>query len=112
MKRTYADIPEGQIFYRTEGEGEPVLLLHAGVTSSDEYKKVIPFLSKTCGPLLLIFWVTAIPTRLPMLSYETRKMNKTEYQSTNAPADGALYGPVSASGKRQCGTARWREDRN
>jgi pimeloyl-ACP methyl ester carboxylesterase len=47
MKRAYADIPEGQIFYRFEGNGEPVLLLHAGVTSSDEYKKVIPFLSKT-----------------------------------------------------------------
>ena len=45
MKRAYADIPEGQIFYRIEGDGEPVLLLHAGVTSSDEYKKVIPFLS-------------------------------------------------------------------
>jgi pimeloyl-ACP methyl ester carboxylesterase len=46
MKRAYADIPEGQIFYRIEGSGEPVLLLHAGVTSSDEYKRVIPFLSK------------------------------------------------------------------
>ena len=46
MKRAYADIPEGQIFYRTEGSGEPVLLLHAGVTSSGEYIKVIPFLSK------------------------------------------------------------------
>ena len=47
MKRAYADIPEGQIHYRTEGNGEVVLLLHAGVTSSDEYKRVIPFLSKT-----------------------------------------------------------------
>jgi pimeloyl-ACP methyl ester carboxylesterase len=47
MKRAYADIPEGQIHYRIEGKGEPVLLLHAGVTSSLEYIKVIPFLSKT-----------------------------------------------------------------
>src|SRR5208283_5220309 len=46
MKRAYADIPEGQIHYRIEGTGEPVLLLHAGVTSSLEYIKVIPFLSK------------------------------------------------------------------
>jgi len=46
MKRAYADIPEGQIHYRIEGKGEPVLLLHAGVTSSLEYIKVIPFLSK------------------------------------------------------------------
>ena len=47
MKRAYTDIPEGQIHYRIEGNGEPILLLHAGVTSSDEYKGVIPFLSKT-----------------------------------------------------------------
>jgi pimeloyl-ACP methyl ester carboxylesterase len=46
MKRAYTDIPEGQIHYRTEGKGEPILLLHAGVTSSDEYTGVIPFLSK------------------------------------------------------------------
>ncbi len=46
MKRAYADIPEGQVHYRFEGKGEPVLLLHAGVTSSLEYIKVIPFLSK------------------------------------------------------------------
>ena len=47
MKRAYADIPEGQIHYRIEGKGEPVMLLHAGVTSSLEYIKVIPFLSTT-----------------------------------------------------------------
>jgi pimeloyl-ACP methyl ester carboxylesterase len=47
MKRAYADIPEGQIHYRTEGRGEVVLLFHSGVTSSDEYKRVIPFLSTT-----------------------------------------------------------------
>jgi pimeloyl-ACP methyl ester carboxylesterase len=47
MKRAYADIPEGQIHYRIEGSGEPVLLLHAGVTSSLEYVKVMQFMSKT-----------------------------------------------------------------
>ena len=46
MKRAYADIPEGQVHYRIEGTGEVILLLHAGVTSSDEYSRVIPFLSK------------------------------------------------------------------
>ena len=39
MKRAYADIPEGQIHYRIEGSGEPVLLLHAATTSSLEYAK-------------------------------------------------------------------------
>jgi pimeloyl-ACP methyl ester carboxylesterase len=33
--------------YRIEGEGEPVLLLHMAMASSDEYTRVIPFLSKT-----------------------------------------------------------------
>jgi len=47
MKRAYADTPEGQIHYRIEGSGDTVLLLHAAVTSSDEYTRVIPFLSKT-----------------------------------------------------------------
>jgi pimeloyl-ACP methyl ester carboxylesterase len=46
MKKAYADIPEGQMHYRIEGSGEPILLLHAAVSSSDEYAKVIPFLSK------------------------------------------------------------------
>jgi len=46
MKRAYADIPEGQVHYRTEGTGSPLLLLHQSVCSSDEYSRVIPFLSK------------------------------------------------------------------
>ena len=47
MKRAYVDIPEGQIHYRVEGKGDPILLLHAAVTSSNEYTRVIPFLSKS-----------------------------------------------------------------
>jgi pimeloyl-ACP methyl ester carboxylesterase len=46
MKKAYTDIPEGQIHYCIEGTGEPILLLHAAVSSSDEYARVIPFLSK------------------------------------------------------------------
>ena len=46
MKRAYTDIPEGQIHYRTEGDGEPLLLLHAAVASSNEFGRVLPFLSK------------------------------------------------------------------
>lgn len=55
MKRAYADIPEGQIHYRTEGSGEPVLLLHVAGSSSDEYKRVIPFLSKTYHAIAMDF---------------------------------------------------------
>jgi pimeloyl-ACP methyl ester carboxylesterase len=46
MKKAYCDIPEGQIHYRFEGQGEPLLLLHAAVTSSNEYSRVIPLLSQ------------------------------------------------------------------
>jgi pimeloyl-ACP methyl ester carboxylesterase len=45
MKKTYSDIPEGQVHYLTEGMGDPLLLLHQTVFSSDEYADVIPFLS-------------------------------------------------------------------
>ena len=55
MKRAYAAIPEGQIHYRIEGSGDPVLLLHAAVTSSDEYTRVIPFLSKTYCAIAMDF---------------------------------------------------------
>ena len=46
MIRAYADTPDGQIHYRTEGSGEPLLLLHAVGRSSKEFSKVIPLLSK------------------------------------------------------------------
>jgi pimeloyl-ACP methyl ester carboxylesterase len=46
MKRGYADIPEGQMHYRTEGEGEPVILLHMAVASSDEFSRAMHYLSK------------------------------------------------------------------
>ncbi|MBI2869678.1 MAG: alpha/beta hydrolase [Chloroflexi bacterium] len=46
MKRAYADIPEGQVHYQYEGSGEPLLLLHQGFFSSDEFSKVAPILSR------------------------------------------------------------------
>lgn len=55
MKRAYVDIPEGQVHYRTEGSGSPLLLLHQSVCSSDEYTRMIPFLSGD-------FWVIAMDT--------------------------------------------------
>ena len=56
MKRAYVDVPEGQVHYRTEGNGgEVVLLLHMAESSSDEYARVIPFLSKTYRVIALDF---------------------------------------------------------
>ena len=45
MKRGFVDIPEGQIHYRTEGSGEPLLLLHATGSSSAAFRHLIPLLS-------------------------------------------------------------------
>jgi len=55
MKLAYADVPEGQIHYRTEGSGEPLLLLHMAASSSDEYTRVLPFLSKTYRAIAMDF---------------------------------------------------------
>ena len=47
MKRAYVDVPEGQVHYRTEGSGKVIFLLHMAGTSSDEYRRVMPFLSES-----------------------------------------------------------------
>lgn len=46
MKRAYVHIGEGQIHYRTEGSGEPLLLLHQTPLSSDEYSLMMPILAR------------------------------------------------------------------
>lgn len=46
MRREYINTPEGQIHYRTEGSGKPILLLHQVGASSDQFSELIPFLSK------------------------------------------------------------------
>lgn len=42
IRRAFADTPEGQIHYRTAGEGETVLMLHQTPRSSDEFLDIIP----------------------------------------------------------------------
>ena len=55
MKRAFTEMTAGQMHYRTEGEGEPILLLHMAVASSDEFSRVIPFLSKKYCAIALDF---------------------------------------------------------
>ena len=55
MKRAYADIPEGQVHYATEGSGEPFILLHESPRSWRAYARLIPLLAKT-------HWVIAMDT--------------------------------------------------
>jgi pimeloyl-ACP methyl ester carboxylesterase len=46
MKKAYADIPAGQMFYWSEGQGAPLLLIHQSSFSSFEYENIIPILAK------------------------------------------------------------------
>ncbi|MBN2124801.1 MAG: alpha/beta hydrolase, partial [Deltaproteobacteria bacterium] len=46
VRRAFVDTPEGQIHYATAGQGKPVLLLHQTPRSWDEYRDVLPILSK------------------------------------------------------------------
>ena len=47
MKRAYIETKEGQIHYRYDGSGEPLLLLHQVAWSSEEYTKLLPILAKS-----------------------------------------------------------------
>jgi pimeloyl-ACP methyl ester carboxylesterase len=55
MKRAYVDIPEGQVHYRIEGEGEPIIFLHMAVASSDEFVRPMHFLSKSYRAIAIDF---------------------------------------------------------
>jgi pimeloyl-ACP methyl ester carboxylesterase len=46
MRKNYVDIPEGQVHYRSEGTGYPVILLHQNPVSSADYIEVIPVLAR------------------------------------------------------------------
>ncbi len=46
MKRMFVDTPAGQIHCRTEGTGEPLLLLHQVACSSAEFSEIIPILAQ------------------------------------------------------------------
>lgn len=78
MRRAYADIPEGQMHYRYEGNGEPILLLHMTTSASDEdeYERMAPFLSKkyrVIAPDLLGYGESDKPQR----SYTIREHAKS-----------------------------------
>lgn len=47
MKKAYIGIPEGQIHYRTAGNGDPILMLHQTALSSEEFSEVVPILGKS-----------------------------------------------------------------
>lgn len=47
MKRGYVDLPDGQIHYRTEGSGPPILFLHAAHSSSEAFEGLMFLLSST-----------------------------------------------------------------
>ncbi len=42
VRHGFADLPEGQVHYRTAGNGQPLLLLHPNTYSSELFSSVIP----------------------------------------------------------------------
>jgi len=46
MKNYYADISQGQVHYRMQGDGRALLLIHQTGMSSEEYSEVIPILAE------------------------------------------------------------------
>ncbi|MFN3621486.1 MAG: alpha/beta fold hydrolase, partial [Nitrososphaerales archaeon] len=46
MRRGFVDTAEGQIHYREDGAGKPVVLLHQTPRSSDEYLDVLPIIGQ------------------------------------------------------------------
>ena len=44
-RRGYVDGPDGQIHFRTQGEGPPVLLVHQAPWSSIQYRHVLPMIA-------------------------------------------------------------------
>ena len=47
MKRGYADVSFGQVHYRVQGNGKPLILVHQSPRSSFEYRDLVTELSKT-----------------------------------------------------------------
>ena len=45
IRQGFADLPEGQIHYRTAGEGPPLLFLNLTTASSDGLLEVMPILA-------------------------------------------------------------------
>jgi pimeloyl-ACP methyl ester carboxylesterase len=45
MRKGYVDGPDGQVHYREEGEGEPLLLLHQTASSGQQYLAAFPHLA-------------------------------------------------------------------
>ena len=71
MRRAYIDTPQGQIHYRTEGNGEPVLLLHNGGLTSDEYTEMLPFIGRSYQAIamdILGYGNSDMPSREPQLT--------------------------------------------
>ena len=46
LLKRFLDTEDGQIFYQIGGKGKPLILLHRHPLSSEEYRKIIPFLAK------------------------------------------------------------------
>ena len=81
MKRGYAEVPEGQMHYRMEGEGEPVILLHMAVASGDEFVRPIHYISKYYCAIALDFLSAgdSDPAPYPLFHRRSREVGNQLY---------------------------------
>ena len=67
IKKAFLDTVEGQIFYRTIGTGTPLILLHGGLRSSDEFTEIMPILAnkwQVIAPDLIGFGDSDQPSKI------------------------------------------------
>lgn len=94
-RRGYVDVPEGQLHYRSHGEGPPVLLVHQAPWASIQFRHVLPKIAAA--------GFTAIAVDLPghgMSSPPVRPGIDVYAESLSALLTGLKLGPVLVIGHR------------
>jgi pimeloyl-ACP methyl ester carboxylesterase len=78
IRRGYIDTPEGQIHYRTAGEGEPLVLLHRTALSSAFFESVLPLFAAKGRTAVAFdtpgFGASDPPPEPPNMTYYAKRM--------------------------------------
>lgn len=65
MRQGFADTPFGQVYYREDGDGPPLLLLHQTPRSADEFADVQPLLARDRRAIAMDMVGFGLSPRLP-----------------------------------------------
>ncbi|MFC2032750.1 alpha/beta fold hydrolase [Chloroflexota bacterium] len=98
MDRKYIKTSDGQVHYRTEGTGEPVLLLHCATLSSDEFSEVIPIIARRYLTLAMDLPGYGMSDKLPRkYSIEDYAQSVVNFMGTVAISKASIVGSGSGS---------------